>query len=137
MCDTCDWEDTIEEIEDTLAEEGLSFGEDFLRSVLETIRLNEHVTTRQVEAVDNTIRWQLQSGYRAAECASRPTENGNQRKSRVTSYRIFSSPPTTPLIAEPGATFFSSMRTKLRTSKQENNDETRTANKQQLSVLLM
>ena len=53
MCDSCDWEDVLEEIDDMVSEERYDFAADTLNGIRDWIEENQHVTERQKDAVTN------------------------------------------------------------------------------------
>ena len=53
MCNSCDWEDTLEWLEDLLDNEHAQFAEDTLQSIYDWIIDNEHCTESQKTAIGN------------------------------------------------------------------------------------
>lgn len=56
MCDVCDWCDLMEEIEEMSAAGGYEFADRTLAGIYERVKLTEHATERQKEAVGNIKR---------------------------------------------------------------------------------
>jgi hypothetical protein len=55
MCDSCDWESLLEEIDEALEDEDFAFAEDTLQGIREWVYENEHCTGRQRDAVENIL----------------------------------------------------------------------------------
>ena len=53
MCDECGWEAAIEEMEEMLNDESLSFAESTTRGIYEWVEENKHITVGQQTAIDN------------------------------------------------------------------------------------
>jgi hypothetical protein len=53
MCDECDWESTIETIDELLESGDADWAADTLEGIRETVAEREHCTERQEEAVEN------------------------------------------------------------------------------------
>jgi len=53
MCDSCDWEDTLEWIDEILGMERAQFAQDTLESIRDWIEENEHCTEGQKTAIGN------------------------------------------------------------------------------------
>lgn len=56
MCDSCDWEDVLEELEDLCSDSDYDFANDTLESIAEWAREKKHITEKQVAAIDNIKR---------------------------------------------------------------------------------
>ena len=56
MCDTCKWSDLLAEIEAMCAAGGYEFADRTLTGIYERVKLMEHATERQKEAVGNIKR---------------------------------------------------------------------------------
>lgn len=53
MCDTCDWEDLLEEIETMCAAGGYEFADRTLSGIHDTVTQQSHCTEKQKTAVNN------------------------------------------------------------------------------------
>ena len=53
VCQSCDWEEALDEIDEMLDDERYSFAVDTLEGIKEWVAKAEHVTDKQKEAVDN------------------------------------------------------------------------------------
>ena len=53
MCNHCEWEDFLQDIEDILDGGDCDFAEDTLRGISETVTGMEHCTENQRDAVEN------------------------------------------------------------------------------------
>jgi len=53
MCDTCDYEAALEEIDEMLDDERFEFAEDTLTGIKDWVKHKEHITPKQWEAVNN------------------------------------------------------------------------------------
>ena len=53
MCSSCDWESTLEACEELLGDTDYEFASNTLSSIKDWIETNEHVTTRQEDAITN------------------------------------------------------------------------------------
>ena len=53
MCDTCSWENYLEEIEEIVEDERYEFASDTLRGIHEWVESNEHITEGQMIAISN------------------------------------------------------------------------------------
>lgn len=53
MCDRCDWEIYLDDIEEMLGDEDYEFAEDTLQGIYEWVEENEHITEKQKDAIDN------------------------------------------------------------------------------------
>ena len=56
MCDSCSYEDAVQEIDEALLDQDTKFGLDVLTRIRKWITDHNHVTDRQLTAIDNTIR---------------------------------------------------------------------------------
>ena len=55
MCANCDWEGTLEQIEEALDSGDYDWAEDTLTGIKTWVKENEHVTPKQERAVANII----------------------------------------------------------------------------------
>ena len=53
MCDNCEWEKSIDFIEDELFSEKYNFAEDTIQGIYDWVSENKHITERQKEALEN------------------------------------------------------------------------------------
>lgn len=53
MCQSCEWEDKLQECEELLSNVEYEFAEDTLSGISEWIRENRHVTDKQSNAISN------------------------------------------------------------------------------------
>ena len=53
MCSSCDWESALEACEELLNDTDYAFASDTLSGIKEWVEMNEHVTTRQEDALEN------------------------------------------------------------------------------------
>jgi hypothetical protein len=53
MCENCEWEDTLEELNDLCADPDYEWANDTLSGIAEWVEKNGHVTDRQVDAIEN------------------------------------------------------------------------------------
>ena len=53
MCQSCEWEDKLEECEALLNNSEYEFALDTLEGITEWIRANRHVTDKQANAISN------------------------------------------------------------------------------------
>jgi len=53
MCDTCDHEEVLEELNDLCAESDYEWANDTLSGIAEWVEKNGHVTERQLDAIEN------------------------------------------------------------------------------------
>ncbi len=53
MCDDCDWQEHVERIDELLAQERAEFASDTLEGIREWVVQQEHITPKQVRAIDN------------------------------------------------------------------------------------
>jgi len=53
VCDTCDWEDVLEQIDDMMSEERYDFAADTLVGIREWVAEKEHITENQKSAISN------------------------------------------------------------------------------------
>jgi len=53
MCDQCDWEDKVNEMEEMCDDPTYDFCLDTIESMLDRIETNQHITKKQIEAVEN------------------------------------------------------------------------------------
>jgi len=56
MCDSCSYEDAVQEIDEALLDQNIKLGLDVLTRIREWITDHDHATDRQLTAIDNTIR---------------------------------------------------------------------------------
>ena len=55
MCDFCDWEELLDEIDEMLEEEIYEFAVDTLEGIRDWVSDNEHCTEAQKDAVKNIL----------------------------------------------------------------------------------
>ena len=53
MCDTCEWEDTLEELNELCADNDYSWANDTLSGIAEWVEEHGHVTGKQIDAIEN------------------------------------------------------------------------------------
>lgn len=53
MCQTCQWADTLDKLDEMLASNQFTFANDFLSSVRSWIEEKEHVTPKQLAGINN------------------------------------------------------------------------------------
>ena len=53
MCQTCDWQDKLDECDELLSNADYEFASDTLEGIAEWIRENRHVTDKQANAISN------------------------------------------------------------------------------------
>lgn len=53
MCTDCDFEDTLDRVNDMLDDERYNFANETLDSIYSWVDKNDHVTEKQIEAVEN------------------------------------------------------------------------------------
>lgn len=56
MCDFCEWEDVLKEIDEMMVSGDYDFAEDTLSGIAEWVEEKEHITEKQIAAVDNIKR---------------------------------------------------------------------------------
>jgi len=53
VCETCEWEKVVEQIDELLQDDRYSFAIDTLEGIREWCVKNEHVTPKQADAIEN------------------------------------------------------------------------------------
>jgi hypothetical protein len=53
MCDLCDWDETLDRIDELLNDDSLEWASDTLNGIRDWVEDNEHVTPGQSNAVEN------------------------------------------------------------------------------------
>jgi hypothetical protein len=53
MCDTCEHEEVLEELNDLCADPDFEWANDTLSGIAEWVEKNGHVTEKQVDAIEN------------------------------------------------------------------------------------
>lgn len=53
MCDSCEWEEALEELNDLCADPDYEWANDTLSGIAEWVEKNGHVTEKQVDAISN------------------------------------------------------------------------------------
>jgi hypothetical protein len=56
MCEDCNWRDKVVELEELLDEERYEWAFDTLEGIKDWAELHQHITERQLEAVENITR---------------------------------------------------------------------------------
>lgn len=56
MCDECEWEETIAELNELCEDSDYEWANDTLSGIAETIERKSHVTEKQIAAIDNIKR---------------------------------------------------------------------------------
>lgn len=57
MCQRCDWEGSLDQIEDLLEDDEFEFAEETLKGIRKWIKENEHVTPSQEQAIANIANY--------------------------------------------------------------------------------
>lgn len=53
MCDTCEWEDALEELNDLCEDTRFEWANDTLSGIAENVENRKHITEKQVNAIAN------------------------------------------------------------------------------------
>jgi hypothetical protein len=53
MCEKCEWEETLEELNDLCADPDYEWANDTLSGIAEWVEKKKHVTEKQVDAIEN------------------------------------------------------------------------------------
>jgi hypothetical protein len=53
MCDACEWEDQLEELNDLCSDSDYEWANDTLSGIAEWVEEHGHVTDRQLDAIEN------------------------------------------------------------------------------------
>lgn len=53
MCSNCNYQDWVNDINDMLFDDDYSFAETTLSGIKEWVEINEHITEKQINAVEN------------------------------------------------------------------------------------
>lgn len=51
MCDTCEWEEVLEELNDLCADPGYEWANETLSGIAEWVEEKRHVTAKQIDAI--------------------------------------------------------------------------------------
>jgi hypothetical protein len=66
MCDSCEWQDAVQEIAKSISEDDSQFGVETLQKIQEWVLANQHVTPKQLEAIENITTQRLRRMPRQA-----------------------------------------------------------------------
>jgi len=53
MCEKCEWEETLDELNDLCADSDYEWANDTLSGIAEWVKKYEHVTEKQLAAIEN------------------------------------------------------------------------------------
>ena len=53
MCNNCEWEEKLEELNDLCADPDYEWANDTLSGIAENVEARGHITDRQIDAIDN------------------------------------------------------------------------------------
>jgi hypothetical protein len=53
MCQSCEWEETLERLNDLCEDPDFEWANDTLSGIAETIEVRGHVTEKQLDAIEN------------------------------------------------------------------------------------
>jgi len=53
MCQKCEWQDVLAELNDLCADNDYEWANDTLSGIAEWVEENQHVTEKQIDAIDN------------------------------------------------------------------------------------
>ena len=56
MCNTCEWPEALEELDELCSDEDYGFANDTLAGIAEWVEKNKHITEKQLTAIANIKR---------------------------------------------------------------------------------
>jgi hypothetical protein len=59
MCDSCEWEDQLEELNDLCADSDYEWANDTLSGIAEWVEEKKHITEKQIAAIGR-IKWAVE-----------------------------------------------------------------------------